>query len=1147
LPTTQAAYPITQKDTYVAPGSKTTYSRVKQTFDTYGNVLTSIARYNFVAIGAGTPVETTNIIYGSWNGSTCVAVGGGIINKPCSVIVRDAASNALSQDLYTYSAAGFMTTGQHFGGTQWIVTNYTANPNGTVRTSTNPTGAVTTYTYAATGSGGCNAILPTETSTPTVGVTLTTEATWDCNGGKLLSATDENGDSLHSSQFTYDLLFRPFSQTDPMGYAVNENYLTNTTATISDPFVSTTIKVDGLGRQTRTQTTDGASYDTISSAYAFSGTQFQTSVSQPCIAALNADCTKNHFRVSDPLGRNISSSTTSNETVATAYNQNDTASTLTPIPTGEHSKVVQTEVDGLGRVTSTCAIQATGGTACGQVDGNSGILTTYSYSSAAWSRTVTATRGSQVHTTVYDALGRTKSVTIPESGTTTYVYDTASATCGGGTAPGALVESIDNAGVHTCFGVDSLGRVNHSVTVTGSTWTNDHYFVYGDTSYTPPVGVTIQNGNNHIVEAYVDVNHTGAKDVDEWFSYDNDGRATDVWETTAHSGGQYHTTAGYYLNGRLHTLSGVPGKSTYTVTLDTEGRPDSSTLGATALITNVNYNGANQVTSFAYGSSGGNDAFLFDANTGRMTKYTYTVGAATDVGTLTWNTNGTLKTLAIVDGLNAGGTQTCNFTYDDVARILTDNCGAVWNQSYAYDQYSNFSKSGSTIWNPGYNSTITCPTGTICNHITGANYDGAGRVTYDLNNSYSWDGYGKMLSANVGASVGSCGSAGVTCVTYDAFGRPAEKNVAGTFTEFLYSPLGLTATMSGQTTTFFRLPLPGGASLNGNSANPNTINHYDWLGSARLVTNLGSGSPLLDTAYTPYGEKYATFGSNPQNFTGDYQDLYAGLFDTPFREFDVASGSRWLSPDPVRASWNAYSYTTNPNSFIDPLGLDPCPRDQRHCVPHVSTGSEGGGGYFTMNGVSSASLFELYGIPTSFDGYGLGSTTSSGSMFRMVQDDVGVHLEVTAMDTFSNGCCVPFVWGGGPVGGASSSWGGFDRSGCKYSVSTCWLSQKTGISEGKITHAWLSLSLSLFQTGFTISEPIDPDMPWEKYNVTVRNDGTVGLGGPGTGLGTGMRPMMSSDPGGVGTYVRVPFRNPATPMTQINPDFGALDSIWPNN
>jgi YD repeat-containing protein len=988
-PTTQAAYPITQKDTYVAPGTKTTYSRVKQTFDTYGNVLTS-ARYNFVAIGTGTPVETTNIIYGSWNGSVCVAVGGGIVNKPCSVVVRDAASNALSQVLYTYTSAGFMTTEQHFSGTQWIVTNYTANPNGTVRTSTNPTGAVTTYTYAATGSGGCNAILPTGTSTPTVGVTLTTAATWDCNGGKLLTSTDVNG---NASQFTYDLLFRPASQTDPTTYAVNESYPTNTTATISDPFVSTTTRVDGLGRPIRMQTTDGASYDTVSSAYAFSGTQFQTSVSQPCIAALNADCTKNHFGVSDPLGRNISSSTTSNETVATAYNQNDVASTLTPIPTGEHSKVVQTEVDGLGRVTSTCAIQATGGTACGQVDGNSGILTTYSYSSAAWSRTVTATRGSQVHTTVYDALGRTKSVTIPESGTTTYVYDATTSTCNSNSSPnGQLVQMTDNTGKVTCYLNDQLGRIYTTYSPVSGVWQNCRNFIYGEflsvsSHNTQPPGSGV-NSTGRIVDATVDFNCNGTFSPDEWFSYDNDGRATDVWETTAHSGGQYHTTAGYYLNGRLHTLSGVPGKSTYTVTLDTEGRPDSSTLGATAIVTNVNYNGANQVTSFAYGASGGNDAFLFDANTGRMTKYTYTVGAATDVGTLTWNTNGTLKTLAIVDGLNAGGTQTCNFTYDDVARILTDNCGAVWNQSYAYDQYSNFSKSGSTIWNPGYNSTITCPTGTICNHITGANYDGAGRVTYDLNNSYSWDGYGKMLSANAGASVGSCGSAGVTCVTYDAFGRPAEKNVAGTFTEFLYSPLGLTATMSGQTTTFFRLPLPGGASLNGNSANPNTINHYDWLGSARLVTNLGSGSPLLDTAYTPYGEKYATFGSNPQNFTGDYQDLYAGLFDTPNREFDVASGSRWLSPDPAMASWNAYAYPTNPNSFIDPSGLRGC--NPRRCTSNNEVGVGDNGGYDYQ--FSWGTAYGNSGLLSTAVG-AVGSTSSS-SLFQGTFSPAGTSANV---------------------------------------------------------------------------------------------------------------------------------------------------------
>jgi hypothetical protein len=31
---------------------------------------------------------------------------------------------------------------------------------------------------------------------------------------------------------------------------------------------------------------------------------------------------------------------------------------------------------------------------------------------------------------------------------------------------------------------------------------------------------------------------------------------------------------------------------------------------------------------------------------------------------------------------------------------------------------------------------------------------------------------------------------------------------------------------------------------------------------------------------------------------------------------------RWLSPDPAEAGWNAYAYATNPNSFVDPSGLN---------------------------------------------------------------------------------------------------------------------------------------------------------------------------------------------------------------------------------
>jgi hypothetical protein len=948
--TTQAAYPITQKDTYTAPGSKTTYSRVKQTFDTYGNV-TSVARYDFTTVGGGTPVTTTTITYGSWNGS-CTTVGSGIVNLPCNVKTTDSAGHTLAESRHTYSTKGFNTQTQNWTGSLWITSSAAPNANGTVASSTSPLGQVTTYSYA----GGCNNLLPTGTSTTVNGVLLTSGAAWDCNGGKLLSSTDTNGGVSH---FTYDLLFRPGSQADSTTYETDELY-TQTTAQVSDPYVTTTTKVDGLGRTISTQTTDGASYDTISTTYGFttgSNPQFQISTSQPCIAALNANCTYVHGHVTDPLGRTITSSTTGNENVTMSYNQNDVQIQLTPTPTGELAKTTQVEYDGLGRPKSVCNLLGTGGTACGQVDGGSGILSTYSYSyNVDGSTNVVNVRGGQNHTDVYDSLGRDVSSFRVESGTTSYTYDKTSVAdvCRGAgvTLPGLLLKKTNNGGSYECYQYAPDGRLTDIAVADGSgTFQPEcRRFRYDATSngaYSAPTGYAPNNIKGRLMEASTDdctwPLSQAHMDSDEWFSYDDDGRTAEVWENTAHSGGFYHTTAGYYLNGALHTLSGVPGKSTYSVVLDTEGRPNSSTLGSTSLITDVTYNAAGQTTLFNYGSSGGNDAFTFDdAYTGRMKTYTYSVGAATDKGTLTWNANGTLKTLAIVDGFNAGGTQTCNFTYDDLARLLTDNCGAIWNQSYTYDQYDNFSKSGSTNWNPGYNATN--------NHITGAGYDGAGRVIYDLNNSYSWDSYGKMASANAGASVGSCGSGGVTCVTYDAFGRPAEKQVAGTFTEFLYSPLGLTAIMNGQTTTSLRLPLPGGALLDV-TGGTNKLTHYDWLGSARLITNTGA-TVLLDAAYTPYGEKYASFGSGAQNFTGDFQDLYAGLFDTPNREFDQAAGSRWLSPDPAHASWNAYSYPTNPNSATDSTGLY---EDMNALTPQgpsfesqVSTGCDGGYGCGAM-------------------------------------------------------------------------------------------------------------------------------------------------------------------------------------------------------
>jgi RHS repeat-associated protein len=133
--------------------------------------------------------------------------------------------------------------------------------------------------------------------------------------------------------------------------------------------------------------------------------------------------------------------------------------------------------------------------------------------------------------------------------------------------------------------------------------------------------------------------------------------------------------------------------------------------------------------------------------------------------------------------------------------------------------------------------------------------------------------------------------------------------------------------MNGATTTVSAyLPLPGGATYY-QTASTNGSGyfwHKDWLGSVRLSSSVLNRTVYFDRAFAPYGQMYDNFGNTAGlNFTGDTQDSFAGLlYDTPNRELHPGQG-RWISPDPAAVGWNQYAYTTNPNSFVDPLGLGP--------------------------------------------------------------------------------------------------------------------------------------------------------------------------------------------------------------------------------
>lgn len=927
--------PITsrQTDEYVGTGSKHMSQRVK-TYDSYGNTLTDATTDQITG-----QTITKTIAYGTLSGGSCVALGNTNVKDHRCTVTTTSGSNQLSQTAYSYNANGALTDRYDWiSSTLSLHTAYTPNANGTTASATSPNGQVVNYGYAATGSGGCNGLLPTSTSTTVGSTNIQTSQTWDCNGGVVLKTTDANNHTPAATQ--YDAMFRPTSVTDNVGFSVSTRYTSNSvTSTPSFGTVSASY-VDSLGRQIISQHyhTENSNYDTVSTSYGWNGTNFQTQTSVVCGQSSDQACaTVAQTFTTNPAFGPVSVTDVNGGTTSFSRNQNDTSLTAGPPPLNENAKVAQTEVDGFGRTKSVCALETSGGTSCGQVMGGSGIVTSYSYSTASGSSTTQATRGAQTHTAVSDALGRVTSTTTPEAGTVTSYWDSAP-DCNY-PQNGAIVETKTASGIVTCFWHDKLNRtIGFAADESQPASKTCKGFVYDSISNAPFSAPTGYIGNNivgRVVEAYTNDCLGHAPYTDEWFSYDADGRVTDVWESTPNAGGYYHTVAVYQPNGTLQSIDGVPSYPALFYGYDYEGRLSGlNQQGPVVISSGVTYNPDQSTNTISY-PGGDTDSFGYNA-IGLMTSYKATVNSVSESGALTWNSNGTLQQLAITDGFNAGGSQTCNFLYDDVGRLgippnspppppsptqYSVDCGSsLWRQVFSYDQYDNLTKTANpgTSWTPGYNSAN--------NQITGATYDADGHVKYDGVNSYTWDAFGKMSGVRAGATAPSCPNhTGNYCVTYDAFGRIVETNNGTTTRQILYSPIGRLANMNGQTTLGEWAPIPGGSTLYaaGTSGTTRFILHPDWLGTKRLGTNFaGTRGYYFDTAYAPYGEQYDSFNATniKIDFTGDHADIFAGLYDTPNREL-MSNAGRWLSPDPARSSWNAYAYPTDPNRQTDPSGL----------------------------------------------------------------------------------------------------------------------------------------------------------------------------------------------------------------------------------
>lgn len=984
--------PITQTDLYTLLGSK--QSLVQNLYDSTGR-LKEVDRWDFgVPLGAAPsyyPTVSTTIAYAS--------LGNHILDKISQVQVSDGTGAVQSTVQYSYDGStvtattgtpnhtavtgsrGNLTQSVSFksqtASTPALYHTYTYNDTGTLASSSQPTTSVppsslslTSYTY---GTGSCGNAFPVLTSTPASStVTLPSSTAWNCYSSVATSSTDPNG-AVSAVTYADPYFPRPTLLTDPFSNGTVLSYPSVTVAESSLVFnsggsvVDARQTVDGFGRPVLLQGLQGpglTQYDTTETDYDVVGRVQRTTLPFSAAGGGTSSSAPGTTFTYDAVGRPVLSSNSVGGTVAYTYVQNDVLQTVGPAPAGENAKSKQLEYDGLGRLTSVCEITTgnarTASGSCGQANTLNGYGTTYTYD--ALSNIVGVLQNSQTggtaqtRTFTYDWLSRLTKEVNPESGTTSYVYDSLSGdvSCGTVNYPGQLVKKTDALSNVSCYSYDVLGRLTGITYPSGqyAASTPTKYYVYDVSSVN---GTALSNTMGRLAEAYTCSGSPCTKKADTYFSYSARGEITDVYESTLHSGGTYHVAGTYFPHGALNRLAlnitGVPtiyyGGNADASGLDGEGRYTKVTAsGGTNPAPTIQYSSSsttNVLGALSMVKFGSNDydSFALDPSTGRPAQYQFNVGSAvqTVTGALTWNANGTMQQLQVTDQLTTTNSQTCTFSYDDLGRLgstgTTNNVsctGGAWAQSINFDSLGNIWKSGTSNFAASY-STATNRMTTI-GSLT-PSYDGNGNLTNDTFYSYAWDAEGKMVSAGSGA--------GTASVTYDALGRQVEKKVGSVYTQTLYGLDGSKlALMNGQTLQKAFIAIPGGGTAlytNAGGATPAYYRHPDWLGSARLTTyGTQSATAYSDAQYAPFGEAYPAPPTAPapppdQSFTGQNPDTVAQLDDFMFREYSPTQG-RWMSPDPAGLaavnpanpqSWNRYAYVVgNPLELVDPLGLDDC-------------------------------------------------------------------------------------------------------------------------------------------------------------------------------------------------------------------------------